>query len=96
MYYNTTNLTGAELQTERTSAMKQDEAILNLFQNPDFVNGLSPSEAWEILNVRWPITSIRRAINTLTNAGKLEKTPRKRVGVFGKKEHVWRLATNTD
>ena len=44
-------------------------------------------------NKDWPITSIRRAISTLTKQGKLTKTNELRKGRYGKKEHVWKCNT---
>ena len=42
--------------------------------------------------VSWPITSIRRAITDLTNAGKLTKTDTMKLGRYGKHVHTWKLA----
>lgn len=89
MYYNTTNLAGAELQEARSGAENQDAVVLKIFQRKEA--GLTASEAWRMARQRWPLTSVRRSINTLTNIGKLEKTAVKRVGYYGKKEYVWRI-----
>jgi hypothetical protein len=43
-----------------------------------------------------PITSIRRALTNLTNEGKIIKTGVKTVGLYNKKEHLWRLRTAQD
>jgi hypothetical protein len=43
-----------------------------------------------------PITSVRRALTNLTNEDKIIKTDVKVVGLYGKKEHLWRLKTAQD
>jgi hypothetical protein len=45
------------------------------------------------LNLNCPITSIRRAITNLTDAGKIIKTDQYVKGNYGKLEHLWELAT---
>ena len=61
---------------------------------------LTPSEVYLIYNVDYkpntPITSIRRAMNTLTKRGKLVKTDEMKEGEYGKPEHCWRLAKEDD
>ena len=48
------------------------------------------------LNLECPITSVRRALTNLTNEDKIIKTDVKVVGLYGKKEHLWRLKTAQD
>ena len=38
------------------------------------------------------MTSIRRAMTDLVNAGKLVKTDQFTIGKFGKREHLWEAA----
>lgn len=40
---------------------------------------------------RWPITSVRRAITGLTDAGHLRITMGRAMGMFGRLEHLWEL-----
>ena len=47
----------------------------------------------EICEREWPITSIRRAISTLTKQGNLTKTDELRKGKYGKKTHTWKFVT---
>ena len=99
MYYNTTNLTGDELNEALGNALTQEQLILHIYnvdlEELDF--GIGPEGIREtcvdFYNKDWPITSIRRAINTLTKAGKLTKTNELRKGRYGKKEHVWKCNT---
>jgi len=95
-YYNTTGLIDEQLRSEWASVANQDQLILALYLRDN--NGMTPFQVMNICNIygrNWPITSIRRAINTLTKAGKLTKTRELRVGDYGKKCHVWRLNDQT-
>ena len=91
MYYNTNNETGLTLSDSWVKSAQQNELILRLFM--DNVNQVfTPDEILHLCEVcekNWPITSIRRAISTLTDQGKLTKTNELREGRYGKKEHVW-------
>tara|TARA_R110000824_G_scaffold55632_11_gene153138 strand:+ start:1639 stop:1935 length:297 start_codon:yes stop_codon:yes gene_type:complete len=91
-YYNTVGLIDIELSNEWASVANQDQLILALFSRDN--SGMTPFQAQNICTLygrHWPITSIRRAINTLTKDGKLTKTSELRRGDYGKKCHVWRL-----
>jgi hypothetical protein len=90
-YFNTTGETGARLALYRNKAAEQDKEVLDII---DRLGGsASPSQVWRAVSKKWPITSCRRAMTNLTNAGKLVKTGEKRVGEFGRNEGVWKLAT---
>jgi hypothetical protein len=99
MYYNTTNETDKQLRDSRSKAKTQDEIILNVFNTWRESDGLTPSEVEEILihhhDKNWPLTSIRRAISTLTDAGKLTKTNKLRGGKYNKNEHIWKFKPQT-
>ena len=87
MYYNTTKETGEQLGMLKGKATKQENEILLLFK----VNSkLSPSDVQKEFP-NYPLTSVRRAITTLTTAGFLEKTAEKKVGVYGRNECVWKI-----
>ena len=95
MYYNTNNESGETLQESRTNSRTQNELILHIFSNlRDYDEGLTPDEINDIIsgtyNKTWPITSIRRAISTLTDQAKLTKTNNLREGKYGKKTHIWK------
>ena len=92
-YYNTNEETGPQLRSSWIQTAKQEELIYQMFVwNPTL--GFSPEDI-ELrcldLNKAWPITSIRRAMHTLTKAGKLTKTNELRKGNYGKNTHIWRL-----
>ena len=91
-YYNTTEETGSELAESHAKAKTQEKKILLCFH--DQGNPLSASAICDMLNDAYPITSIRRALTDMTNQGDLEKTDKKVMGRYGKKEHQWRLRTD--
>ena len=94
MYYNTNDETGDTLQDSRSNSVRQEDMILAIFGTyPN--EGLTPFDIEDFAHdqeVSWPITSIRRAITDLTNAGKLSKTETKKLGRYGKFVHTWKLA----
>lgn len=96
-YHNTTNLTGPALAQAEGQARTQEEQILEYFRNCYRANEgrkstsmRSPSQVWKFFGQGWPITSVRRAITNLTNAGKLEQVPGEtRAGEYGRPEGCW-------
>lgn len=91
-YYNTTNLSGTELDTARRKATKQNDRVMLIYKAKN--RPMSPSEVHSIYQAwfnRCPLTSIRRAITTLTPTY-LTHTGTLRPGPFGAKEGVWRVA----
>jgi len=91
-YFDTTHLPPAALGAAIRQAERQDDAILAIFQQ---YGTLSPSRCWEILIAHTgdntPLTSVRRSISTLTDAGKLTMLDEQVKGIFGKPQHLWRL-----
>ncbi len=90
-YYNTTHRKGNELAAYRLSVKSQEDAILDMF---DIDDEFTPSEVWDALPPEMgavPLTSVRRAITNLEQAGELEKTGRYRRGKYGRPEGIWRL-----
>ena len=94
MYYNTNDEAGETLQRSRGTTTNQEFMILAIFESyPN--EGLTPFDIEDFVRdqeVSWPITSIRRAITDLTNAGKLSKTETKKLGRYGKNVHTWKLS----
>lgn len=86
IYYNTTSLKNEELVESIESCKHQDDVVLELYKK--YIN-MSPSQCLRRINKDWPITSIRRSINTLTERGLLVKSDVKVKGLYGKAEHVW-------
>ena len=92
MYYNTTNQIGSTLADYRSKTETQDQLILELFQrNP--LSQFTPFEVQLLLGREGvPITSVRRALTDLTNAGKLEKVEGMKMGRYNRPNHQWALA----
>ena len=98
IYFDTTSLPAPELKAAEEAAKSQNALILQLFRdNPN--RTFTPCEVHHDLGVgKWntPLTSIRRAITTLTKLGYLERTNEKRLGWYGRKSYAWRLLIKND
>lgn len=90
-HYNTTAETGQMRMRFEVAAGKQDAAVLEFFR--DFPGEYSPSEIQKNVLPKAPLTSVRRAMSTLTKKGLLEKTDAKRMGPYGRPEYKWRIAS---
>lgn len=91
-YYNTNNEAGRELIDSKLKALQQQNRILSFFQS--FPGELfTPEEVKDKLFIEednTPLTSVRRAITNLTEAGKLTKTNVMKISSYGKKCHTWK------
>ena len=97
-YYNTTNEIGKRLTMSKVKAYSQEESIMDIFFDRGLMN-MTPSDVWHIYCEEFkdvPLTSIRRALTSLTNRYQLIKTDETRMGLYGKLEHCWRLAKPED
>jgi len=90
-YYNTTNEKGETLKRNKRKGKRQDEKLLEWFTNYQYG---TPSQAHACMP-NSPLTSVRRAISSLTEKGLLVKTDKKRVGPYGRHEYIWKLAVST-
>ena len=100
-YFNTTRLTGRVLKERQFRAGSQGVAVYTHFKiRPD--RSFTPSEVWQSLRLikriskKVPLTSIRRAMSSLTKREKLIKLDGKdgrekvqRVGIYGDLEFAW-------
>ena len=94
MYYNTTGLKGIELSSIKDKAAKQDDIIREIFEKYPLIE-LTPFDVESVLldnGVKYPITSIRRSINTLTSKGTLKKTDNRKKGLYGRDNYLWKSA----
>ena len=97
-YFNTTNESGEQLESNVQAAKNQTAAILAIFVNKPF-RSFTPSEVFnEIFLVQdeMLLTSVRRAITTLTKAGKLTKLVKKRIGLYGRQEYCWMASSDSE
>lgn len=97
-HYHDTSDAGPKLPEYERKAKTQDERILILFEifkrrqfSPEDVLRLAFRKGQ-----RPPLTSVRRALTNLTNAGKLVKLDRTVEGQYGRPCHLWRLAREDD
>jgi hypothetical protein len=93
-FYNTTHEKGDDLKRSHARTRTQEEVIYSYFLT--YGKPLSPSMILEKLNLKCPITSVRRALTNLTSDNKLFKTDIYVKGMYGKREHLWRLKTTED
>lgn len=91
-YFNTTHLNGKELKQAIQAAEGQEAKIMAFFEGRPHGN-YTPWEVQDFIGlVNTPITSIRRAITNLTDAGKLKKTTVQRPGPYRNVAYAWELA----
>ena len=95
IYFPTTPITDRERKEKCIRAGTQNARILEIFREHPQEN-FTPFEVQNIWFSRGyrnvPITSIRRAITSLTQLGYLIKTIETRQGEYGDINHTWRLA----
>lgn len=81
----------AEALAGEAAAARQEDLILDWFRRFP-TSRVTPSELGRSFP-SWPITSIRRALTNLTDAGELRHDPKdRRPGPYGAKESTWGLA----
>jgi hypothetical protein len=92
-FHNTISLDIPELIEAEKNAKNQEEKILFLFRT--YNEKMTPSEVYKRYQLcEWPpvpITSCRRAMSNLTRAGRLEMLEEMKDGIYGVKEHFWKL-----
>lgn len=86
-HYNTTGETGDALKEKKRRAKNQEDLIKSILHSYR-IRETSPWQVHQMVGDRALITSIRRAMNTLTSERYMNKTNRKRKGPYGN-EHVW-------
>ncbi|HLG33990.1 MAG TPA: hypothetical protein VI757_03860 [Bacteroidia bacterium] len=93
-HHNSTNEQFPARQKFESAAVAQEDKIFDFFkQNP--LKGFTASDIWEKTGMEEdgsPITSTRRAMTNLLNAGKLRKTTAKKDGRYGRPEYFYTLA----
>jgi hypothetical protein len=90
IFYNTNHLRGNELKQRRITAEGQCRAILDFFKG-NAAGYFTPFEVQTYTGMqKTPITSIRRALNTLTASGLIIKTEVMRNGDYGVQNHTWK------
>lgn len=91
-FHNTINLTGVDLKEANKKANRQEDRVLELFRSTGIA--MTPEEVEARYNALFPpapLTSFRRAITNLTNAGYLTKCDNMAIGKYGKPVHYWKI-----
>jgi hypothetical protein len=92
-FFTTTPLTDADLARCIAIAETQDVRVFLVFQYAR--RPLSPSQVLrqlDAMGVRMLLTSVRRAISTLTKEGLLRKLDSCAMGAYARIEHTWEAA----
>ena len=93
MYYQTTTLPDNVLAEYNAKNIGQNDLIMEIFKTSS--TALSPSDVFKVYpDPRPPLTSIRRAITTLTYQGYLQKTEDTKTSIYGRPEHIWTLTVS--
>ena len=88
-FHNTIEARGADLKHLDARAQTQEQTILNFFRQ-HVGRMFTPSEIHQRLySPSTPLTSVRRAITNLTEAGHITKTDVRTLGPYGVNEHCW-------
>ena len=93
-YFNTTNETEAKVIEYRKINNGQDKKVLKIIR--ELNKPFSASQIWieyepHYTRVGAPLTSIRRSINTLKNAGYIQETGKRVQGIYGRNELQYKL-----
>jgi Fe2+ or Zn2+ uptake regulation protein len=91
-FFNTTNENKEHVKKRVAMCESQEERVLEIFRKKK--KHLTASQVWEIFGgMVTPLTSIRRAMTRLKNAGVIKKTRLKRGGLYNKPEYFYKLTT---
>jgi hypothetical protein len=90
-YFDSTFLPRAQLAQAIARAEQQDEQVLAVFRACGRLTPSACQRELESLGVRILLTSVRRSITTLTDAGVLRKTADKLPGPWRMPEFVWQI-----
>ena len=96
-FYNTIHLAGKELDEAQQNALTQEQRILRWFVRQGRYYHCGPSMVHDaVFDKDIPLTSVRRAITSLTRRGDLVKSYALVMGTYGKPEHLWTVAAKWD
>lgn len=90
-FFNTTHESGGVLKEMTATAGKQNQEVLSIMRK---LKSATPSQVHRAYGTTTPITSIRRAMTTLTGDGHLVKTEEKILSPSKRPEHIWKLSDN--
>ncbi len=85
-FFNTTGESGETLAEYEKKTLTQNQVIMKYAKIQGFFSASSIAP-----HMNCPITSVRRGLNTLENAGRIEKTDMRAPGLYGRSEGVYKL-----
>jgi hypothetical protein len=91
-FFNTISIGGYELQESIKAVKKQNDRVLEIFKQTK--EPMTPLQTHRVYCKIWPdcpVTSIRRAITTLTERGDLVKTSKQKDEQYGAKNYYWEV-----
>lgn len=88
-YFNTTDESSSDVDIFSSLNETQNQKIMKYAIG--FGKDFSASSMLKYFSERTPITSIRRALNSLENENRIEKTGEKRKGDFGRNENLYKV-----
>ena len=95
MYYNTVKEKGDELKKNKTKALSQDKQIWGLLAfTKTAYTPFEIQDAFLSQDIRWPITSVRRALTNLTKDNVLIKTDELVPADYGRPNYKWQWRNN--
>ncbi len=92
-FYNTINLEAKDLSLAQVNALTQEQRILRWFMRQGRTASFGPSAVLiRVFHNGTPLTSVRRAMTSLTKRGDLIKCAAMIMGTYGKPEHLWTVS----
>ena len=89
-HFNTTNEDGETVRKYAEKNVNQNNRVLEILKKAK--KPMTASQVWEIYGmVATPLTSMRRALTTWKVAGIVEKTDKKREGLYGRSEYHYQI-----
>lgn len=93
-FHNSIPLKGEELDKAEKKATTQEEIILDFMASHPH-QSFTPAEIQLLFGQKWPLTSVRARMTTLTKKGLLEITDQQRPGLYGMLNNTWRIKPKT-
>lgn len=92
-FFNTTRERGERLKSSQKKANRQEVLIMGFFRDHP-TQACSPDYVYKsVFDENTPLTSIRRAMTSLTKQELLRKTDLQVPGPYGKLTYTWTLAS---
>ncbi len=90
-FYNTNKTTGTELKEAKKRNLAQAEKILKFLSEHPNIKFTACRIHKYLFNDNTPLTSTRRSLSDLKNAGFVVKLDQMVKGVYGRNVHLWKV-----